>query len=179
MSRGRKFKDLAIPATSWDVAGEWHTLISNLEKESDRAVAVLGAAYLDTALQSLLEASFAGGKAVREKLFDGVSAPLGSFSARITMAYALGHIGPNYFATLNAVREIRNAFAHFRRGLTFDDQEVQERMSSTFKLPYVLPDPPPELSSFRNRYIWTTAMILGHLGSAASNVSPPHLPPGL
>jgi DNA-binding MltR family transcriptional regulator len=69
------------------------------------------------------------------------------------MAYGLGHIGPNYFNALEAVREIRNVFAHFRRNLTFEDDEIRHRVEAKFKLPLILPDPAPDLALTRNRYI--------------------------
>lgn len=170
--------DTSLPEWPLALQSEWRDAIEELRSESDRGVALLGAAYLDTALKSLLEASLAGGRAVADKLLNIPDAPLGTFSARIAMAYGLGHIGPNYFQALESIREIRNVFAHFRRSLTFEDPEIRKYIESTFRLPYVLPDPPPDLSLMRNRYIWTTAMILGRLTYAQLHVKRPALPDG-
>ncbi len=57
------------------------------------------------------------------------------------MAYGLGHVGPHYFAALEAVREIRNAFAHFRRPLTLKIKRFEICIETKFTLPYILPDP--------------------------------------
>jgi DNA-binding MltR family transcriptional regulator len=152
--------------------------MEGLQHESDRGVALLGAAYLDTALVSLLEASFAGGKTVADQLLHSPNAPLGTFSARIAMAYGLGHIGRHYFQALDSIRQIRNVFAHFRRNLTFEDSEIKRYIGTTFRLPYILPYPPPDLSLMRNRYIWTTAMILGRVTYAQLHVKRPTLPDG-
>ena len=176
----KKLRPVDRPVPEWPLAlqSEWREVIEDLCNESDRGVALIGAAYLDTALKCLLEASLAGGKTVANKLFEGPNAPLGTFSSRIAMAYGLGHIGPNYFQTLESIREIRNAFAHLRRSLTFEDLEIRNLIVSTFKLPYVLPDPPPDLSLMRNRYIWTTAMILGRLTYVQMHAKAPALPDG-
>jgi len=177
MSRKKlKPKDDPSPVGFLAIQSEWRNVIEELDRESDRGVALIGAAYLDTALKSLLEASLAGGKTVADKMFDTPNAPLATFSSRIAMAYGLGHIGPHYFNALESIREIRNAFAHFRRTLTFEDPEIRIWIESTFTLPYVLPDPPPDLSLMRNRYIWTTAMILGRISHAQRLAKPPALP---
>ncbi|MEX1231864.1 MAG: hypothetical protein WEB58_16585 [Planctomycetaceae bacterium] len=171
-----KPKDTPTPVGSFAIASEWHRVIDELDRESDRGVALIAAAFLDTALRSLLEASLAGGQTVADKLFNSPNAPLGTFSSRIAMAYGLGHIGPHYFNALESVREIRNVFAHFRRALTFEDPEIRKWIESTFTLPYILPSPPPDLSLMRNRYIWTTAGILAWISDAKRKAQRPSLP---
>jgi DNA-binding MltR family transcriptional regulator len=170
--------DKLPPTRPLGLAVEWHQVIEELESESDRGAALMGAAYLDTALKSLIEASLAGGSTVADKLLNLPNAPLGTFSSRIALAYGLGHIGPNYFRVLESIREIRNAFAHFRRSLTFEDPEIKAWVEATFCIPYMLPYPPPDLSLIRNRYIWTTAMILGFLSHRQMSAKPPDIPNG-
>ena len=171
-----KPKDLPPPEGFVDIQSEWRRVIYDLENESDRAVAMIAAAHLDTALKTLLESSLAGGKTVADKLFNSPNAPLGTFSSRIAMAYGLGLIGPHFFASLESIREIRNAFAHFRRTLTFEAPEIRKWIEATFKTAYILPDPGPDLSLMRNRYIWTTAMILGHISYAQRTATRPSSP---
>jgi DNA-binding MltR family transcriptional regulator len=177
MSR-RKLKphDTPAPDGFLSIQIEWHRVIDELERESDRGVALIAAAYLDTALRIMLESSLAGGQTIADKLFNSPNAPLGTFSSRIAMAYGLGHIGPKYFSALESIREIRNAFAHFHRTLTFGDPEIRKWIESTSTLPYVLPHPAPDLSLMRNRYIWTAAMILGRISHAQRTAVPPPLP---
>lgn len=179
MSKKKKPVDSPAPNCPLSLSSEWRLdVIEELNNENDRGIALIGAAYIDTALKSLLEASMAGDIGVAQMLFEGPNAPLGTFSSRIILAYGLGHIGPNYFATLNAIRTVRNAFAHLRRRLEFEDPEIRVIIESTFKIPYILPDPPPDLSLMRNRYIWTSAMILGYLAQAQMRTRPPVLPKG-
>lgn len=174
--RKLRSNDLPPPENFLATQTEWLDVIKELESESDRAVALIGAAHLDTALESLLKASFAGGDTVENKLFNSPNAPLGTFSSRIAMAYGLGHIGPKCFKTLEAIREIRNAFAHHRRIMKFEDPAVREWIKTSFALPYILPDPEPDLSLMRNRYIWTTKSVLGRISYAQSLATPPNVP---
>jgi hypothetical protein len=179
MPKKRRPSDHTPPTSAFGLALEWHRkIIEELQAESDRGAALIGAAYLDTALKSLLEASLGGGKADVEKLLSAPNAPLGTFSSRIAIAHATGFIGPNYYRALESIREIRNAFAHFRRTLTFEDPEVKAWITSTFILGYILPYPGPDLSKMRNRYIWTTAMILNFLGERQRTIAAPTMPEG-
>jgi hypothetical protein len=96
---------------------------------SDRTTAIVGASFLERALETAIVTKFVHylGNEERLDLFDGDrGAPLGSFSARIRIAYALGVYGPKTRDHLNSIRAIRNAFAHSPRVLTFDTAQVRE-----------------------------------------------------
>src|ERR1019366_6243223 len=86
-----------------------------LVSESDRGCILVGAALLDEELAGLFRAILIP-ELSREML--KVDRPLGSFSARSQMAYALGLIHKQDFDDLDIVRKIRNDTAHFvaRRG---------------------------------------------------------------
>lgn len=85
--------------------------------ESDRAAVILGAARMDVALYDLLTARLLPSPTSTDELFDG-EAPLGSFSAKINMAYRLGLIEAAFARALHILRKIRNAFAHEVAGCT-------------------------------------------------------------
>jgi hypothetical protein len=100
---------------------------------ADRATAIIGGSFLESALETLILSRLIHnlGKDGRLELFDGErGAPLGSFSARIKMAYALGIYGPKTRDHLNNIRAIRNAFAHSSAGLTFNTKEVSDAIES-------------------------------------------------
>ena len=93
---------------------EWkrrYDLIRKLGSESERGMTVLVGAELDRALGLVLRAYLAPGKA-RKKLLAGSSPPLGTFSAKINLCRALHLISDDEFASLHAIRKIRNEFAH-------------------------------------------------------------------
>ena len=58
--------------------------------------------------------------------------PLGSFSARIDLAYALGLIGKKAARDLHLIRKIRNDFAHDPKTIMFDDDRVAKRCSELY-----------------------------------------------
>jgi hypothetical protein len=117
--------------TFQDAGGEFHAFLTEFQGESDRAAAVLVAAYLDDLLRQLLLATFVDDTAPAAKLVEP-ERPLGSFAARIGAAYAFGLISDSERFDLDQVRDIRNRFAHRLQGLTFDEQSISDRCR-TFK----------------------------------------------
>jgi len=60
-----------------------------------------------------------------EGLF-GENAPLGTFSAKIKLGYAMRLYGLRTQADLNHIREIRNIFAHSERPITFATKRIKD-----------------------------------------------------
>jgi DNA-binding MltR family transcriptional regulator len=112
-------------------------LFQNLDKESDRAVALLSAAYLDELLRELLTLHFHfDSKDEREAIFSyGQGGPLADFSARIKLCRALKLITKEQKLDLDQIRNVRNTFAHFFIDMTFDDQEVAQMCTSLILAP--------------------------------------------
>lgn len=99
--------------------------------ESDRAVALLAAAYLDDLLMQRLDKELQiDNEGERDDIFKGPSAPMSTFSARTMMAYALRLITKEERSDLNLIRKIRNAYAHQLLGLNFDTDEIASRCRS-------------------------------------------------
>jgi len=94
-----------------------------LNNESDRACALMAAAFLDDQLRQLLEANLVQDKKVLVRILDQ-RGPLATFSSRIDMAYAMGLIGKRTLLDLNLLRKIRNEFAHTAEPLSFDSPKV-------------------------------------------------------
>jgi hypothetical protein len=55
--------------------------------------------------------------------------PLSTFNSKIIAAYAFGLIDETTRKNLNIIRTIRNAFAHSKRLIDFDDQAVLEALA--------------------------------------------------
>ena len=90
-------------------------LMDVLNSQADLACVVVGAAFLDTALKTLLSErfvkSFKSSPTITAKLLDDGGA-LGSFSPRADLAYCLGLVTKPRYQDLCLVMEIRNQFAH-------------------------------------------------------------------
>jgi DNA-binding MltR family transcriptional regulator len=110
------------------------TFSEQFRKESDRACAVLGAALLDSRLESLYRRRLQGD--VSELVsFNG---PVGTFSARIRLAHGLSWISDDVRHDLDVVRSIRNDFAHFfDHRLSFEDPSIVHQCE-TLRVPSVL-----------------------------------------
>jgi len=74
---------------------------------------------LDEQLRALLEAFLVDDAAKLEKLFEGPTAPLGSFAGRILMAYGCGFIASSELRDFGLIKKIRNEFAHDLHGVSF------------------------------------------------------------
>jgi DNA-binding MltR family transcriptional regulator len=111
-----------IPAES--LTKEADELYKTLENESDLEVVVIGAAFLDVCLKALLSRFLIEGETSGALLQKG---PLNEFAVRAKIAYALGLISKLAFRDLVCIAEIRNAFAHHHRVMSFDFSEVGEQ----------------------------------------------------
>ncbi|QEH78074.1 transcriptional regulator [Sphingomonas sp. C8-2] len=102
---------------------DFSAFLQEFQSETDRGAALVGASLIDQKLGDTLRAFFVTGKAAGE-LLDGGTAPLGTFSARIKAAYALGLIDTFELNECNLIRKIRNEFAHSVHGLAFEGPKV-------------------------------------------------------
>ncbi len=103
---------------------QWQEWMDEFQGESDRACAVLGAAFLDEHLRALLEAFFVDDRKRAAALLQGGSAPLATLASRAALAYALGLLSPSEIHDLQLIRSIRNAFAHQLHGLSFASMRI-------------------------------------------------------
>lgn len=108
-------------------------LIEEFNKESDRAAVILVASLLDESLTSLLRSFFVPDASSSDELFDGVNAPIGTFSSKINIAYRLGLISNIFCRDLHLIRKIRNQFAHNVFGCSFENGSVMSRIDDLRK----------------------------------------------
>lgn len=130
------------------------TFLSELQGESDRGLALVGAAVLDDKLAATLRAFFVEGKAASQ-LLEGPNAPIGTFSARADACLALGLIDEVEHAEVSLIRKVRNEFAHGLHGTTFQHERIAGYCSG-------LTSPLPEDSDYPSsqpRFRFTNAVI--------------------
>src|SRR5262249_50348021 len=97
--------------------------------ESDRIVAIVGAAYLDSSLDALFRAALNESPEEVDKMLrpEGI---LGSNGSRYQLAYCLGLIKKDQWDDLKTVAKIRNRFAHDYRMLSFDSEPIRDLCSN-------------------------------------------------
>lgn len=98
----------------------------DINNSNDRAAAIVAAAFLEDHLTMALKRCF---HTADEKILNETfrsSGPLGSFSAKINMAFLIGLCSKEACKELHTIKDIRNEFAH--KGLTrdFDSQRVRD-----------------------------------------------------
>jgi len=104
-------------------------LTADLEGESDRALAIVAAAYLDHLLRRWItqELGLDARPEAAMFLFEGFNAGLATFSSRIHMAKHLGLLSEEDARDLTLVRRVRNEFAHSFTGVSFQSQGIADR----------------------------------------------------
>jgi DNA-binding MltR family transcriptional regulator len=102
---------------------------AELEGESDRAAAIVGASVVERELTDLLLAGLLEVKEARD-LIEVSNAPLATFHAKIRVSYVIGLISAELFGDLERVRKVRNLFAHEHQPLSFDDARVAGHVRS-------------------------------------------------
>ena len=96
-------------------------LFQLLERETDMGVVLIGAAFLDTTIGTLLSQFFIQSNTAKDLLEKGI---LGDFAVRARLAYVLGLISKDAFRDIVSIAEIRNTFAHHHLALSFNSEDV-------------------------------------------------------
>jgi DNA-binding MltR family transcriptional regulator len=142
---------------------EFTAMWQSLDREtSDRAVVVIGAAYIDDRLARTLKAFFIARKKPVEELLS-IRGALGSFGTRIALAFCLGLIGENEYDDLAIIQKLRNDFAHTAADLTFDTQHIASRCDSLQVLKTSVSPGLFQGYNRRERYIMTVAELVSTL----------------
>lgn len=108
---------------------DWQEFRKEFSTESDRACALLGAAFLDNNLEALLIAAMLDDRKRVEELFQENNT-LGSFLTKIKLAYCFNIIPDIAYHDLNLIRKIRNRFAHEIHGLNFKKDPIRGFISN-------------------------------------------------
>jgi len=158
------------PPTAEELSKDIHDVVSVLENESDRGLVLVAAAYLDDMLTALIREKFVEDQKITEELL-GTNGPLGTFSAKINLAYCIGLLHSNARSDLRKTRQIRNKFAHMRNKASFEDRAIQDKCSSlTYaSKPIASTDDPTKIA--RGGFLLSMVGLLGLMSTTASTIS--------
>lgn len=117
-----------------DFAKYFRQFYEQLHLESERGSAIVGGALIEDALEEMLKALMIASIRKDDELFKASYAPLGSFSAKIDVAYRTGLISPKVRKSLHLIRDLRNDFAHLSLQMNFETQSVRDRIRELFNL---------------------------------------------
>lgn len=147
---------------------EFHVLFNEQAVVNDRAMAIIGASFLDAQLESSLTYFFAPDEREVEELLKP-DRPLGTFSSRTRIAYCLGLIGPTVRDDLRLVAKIRNRFAH-RLDAAYDQEPVRSWcVSLKWHRTAMLSEPPPDATP-RDYFQVGVNQLIAHLNGLVAVV---------
>jgi hypothetical protein len=128
---------------------------------SDRAVAIVGPAFLDTLLSHTLVEFMVEDRNEVNKLLqpDG---PLGTYGSRVTACYCLGLIGKIVTSDLRLVGKIRNRFAHDIRADFTDPKISQWCRALRWHKAFFFAVPPPDATD-RDLFQVGVNQLVSHL----------------
>ncbi|MFT5339989.1 MAG: hypothetical protein ACI9IO_001741 [Cyanobium sp.] len=102
-------------------------------EERGRGAVLVGVARVDAALEHLLQAVMTPATAKGDGLFMP-DRPLGSIGAKVVLASRLGLIDTGVERALNALRKLRNAFAHSAESASLADPVHSSRLTEVYEL---------------------------------------------
>lgn len=112
----------------------WLNLLNaELQHTSDRSCAIVAASIIDVLLVDLLKACLVAPSSAHDDFFEGASAPVGTFSARIELAFRLGLISGQMTRDLHIIRKIRNDFAHQVEGPSFSAGGINSQINELLR----------------------------------------------
>ena len=107
--------------------------LQNVQSIALRTEAIVGAEYVDELLEALLRAFFIDDDKSATDVFDN-RGPIGTFGARIDLAFLLGLISENERRMLDFIRKIRNEFSHSSKYIDFETSQVKNWCLNLFEM---------------------------------------------
>jgi hypothetical protein len=162
--------------TQWS----YEFVLKEFIKESDRAAVILIAAVIDEKLTTILKSKLIPVPTSDDNFFDGVNAPISTFSSKIDLSFRLGLISAKLCRDIHLIRKIRNFFAHDIYGCNFENGMVKSRTMELYKTcglmdvyeyfieiksPYIEP-------GTRGIFLFVTSSIIFHLNNLLEKVTP-------
>ena len=121
--------------SKYEMAIHWSKVFGQaISEESPRAMVILSVCYLDECLNQLLKAIFVPVDSKSDLLFDGPSAPLGTYFAKVELAYRMRLFDDEMRDSLNLIRKIRNEFAHDLGTNSFNNESVLRKNQKLYEL---------------------------------------------
>lgn len=125
-SRGKK-ASLAALSREMPAIADIDQFLKTLISEQDRSAAIMASSFTERGLELAIRSKLADpGEVITRSWFEGMGAPFGTFSAKIGLGEALAIFGPKMAFRLNAIREIRNAFAHSIMPIDFGHSTIKD-----------------------------------------------------
>lgn len=113
----------------------WTAFFEELGRESERAAAILCAAWMDHLLRLRLEQTYSHGSIKARRALFEANGPFATFSSKINAAFCAGWLDADVYHDLQTIRKIRNEFAHQAQGLSMESSRIKQFIG-TFQVPH-------------------------------------------
>jgi hypothetical protein len=123
MSVSSALRELGLRRTGLQHMDEFHRQID--AENNDRGAAILAATFLEGALEYAINRRTTKATANLTNLFDN-NGPPDHFAAKLLIADKLGILGPIARKNLEAIKHIRNTFAHTAIHINFSTKEIAD-----------------------------------------------------
>lgn len=125
-------------------------MAESVEGETDRGAVIILATVIEDVLAEQIRGKMGWLSADERSRLFGPDGPLGTFSALIRMAHALGVIDRDLMRACDIVREMRNACAHSRKPISFQDDVLWDAFEALARKLAIgdLPQRDPEQGKF-------------------------------
>lgn len=130
-------------------------------EENDRAITIVGPAFLDTLLTEMLINFLVDDQKEVQRLMQP-EGPLGTFGAKVSACYCLGLIGETIKSDLRIVAKVRNRFAHDLRA-DFSDNQLKNWCNSLRWHKESLLREPPSDATARDLFQVGVNQLVSHL----------------
>lgn len=138
-------------------------IIRELHMQNDRGAAIIAGVFLSDKLQEAIIEQWPPISATnRDKLFGGYG-PLGSFSARIDIAAAMGVLNTHSKADFHKMRQIRNMAAHAGEPFSFDGERETVLISKIECMKHMPSDEEATASIARNLFTGAAKILSTYL----------------
>jgi hypothetical protein len=94
--------------------------------KTDFANVLIASTLLDQVLTLALKSKMNGSEKFKKEMINYSGGPMGTFSARIKTGWAMGIYNEPVYKGMDAIRDIRNTFAHTTHDLTFHNPVIVE-----------------------------------------------------
>ncbi|WP_294257240.1 hypothetical protein [uncultured Sphingomonas sp.] len=96
--------------------------------ETDRGAVIILGSIIEDSLANRIRQNFVDLTVEEDKRLFGADSPIGTFSSRIKVAYALGIIDREHVKMCDIIRSMRNSCAHSRRDISFATAELVDAL---------------------------------------------------
>lgn len=113
---------------------ELKATLTTLSQGDDRTIALVGASILEALLERFIKTKLPVCDATLAGQLFYNRGPLSDFHGKIIVAHAAGYITPPMANELLLIKAIRNVFAHAVVGVSFDTEEVRQKLQNSLML---------------------------------------------